>query len=559
MRGRLLLAALLTLAAAPPSAPTGPVFARRHMAATANPLASAASLSILREHGTAVDAAIAAQMVLAVVEPQASGIGGGAIMLSWDQATRSITSFDGLASAPASVPERLDLSSEAVDAIKRSGLSVGVPGVLRMLAMAHARTGRAGWPRLTRDAITLAERGFALPPYLYRVLTLFPGLAKVPAFAKIYFDEAGHPLAAGTLVHNRELAALLRVIAREGPEAFYQAPIADAVVKAVGAAAIPGRMTSSDLADYRAVERAPLCDSAFGHRICTAAPPSAGGVALLQQLRLLDRLGISRTSPGSVEAVHLFLEAGRLSLADRRAWVGDPDRVEVPTAGLLEQVYIDQRAALIDPVHAMPRVPAGLPSSRHAIAPEAEPLALPATSHLAVVDDAGNAVSMTTTVNLDFGAWLVADGMVLNDGLTNFAALTSQDGVRVANAIAPNKRPATTIAPTIVFDAEGKPQIVLGAGGGARIIDAVAETLVGMLAWHQDILAAISQPRYGAQTGREELEIGTPAALLADRLVMMGHTVDVDRMNAAVQGITITPTGLAGWGDRHRDGVAVGN
>jgi gamma-glutamyltranspeptidase/glutathione hydrolase len=549
MRWWLAGAALLAAAAGPlPGDGTEPAMARHHMAATANRLASDAAVSVLRDHGSAVDAAIAAQMVLGVVEPQASGLGGGGIMLSWTQANRTLTSFEGLSASPA----------ELSGATTRGGASVGVPGVLRMLALAHDRAGRLDWPRLLRDAIGLAETGFPMPPYLHQVLLRQPGLAEIPGFA-LYFDPAHRPLPEGALVRNPALGEVMRRIAEVGPDAFYTGPIADRLVQAVGAAIPPGRISRQDLASYQARERPPLCGSALGHLICTAPPPSSGGMALLQQLRLLDRLGIDTTQPGSVAAVHLFLEAGRLSLADRKAWVGDPDQVAVPTGGLLAQAYIDQRAELVDPRHAMQLVTAGLPAPLLSAAPVGEAIALPHTSHLAIVDDDGDAVSFTTTVNLDFGAWIVADGVVLNDGLSNFAVPTKQGSERPANAIAPRKRPATTISPTIVFDSKRQPEIVLGAGGGARIIDSVAETLIGMLAWHQDIRRAISQPRYGAQNGRQELEAGTQVTLLAADLRAMGHAVEIDAMNAAVQGIVVTPQGLAGWGDRHRDGVAVGD
>jgi gamma-glutamyltranspeptidase/glutathione hydrolase len=544
------------------AADNGPATARLHMAATANPLATQAALSVLRDGGSAVDAAIAGQMMLAVVEPQSSGLGGGSLVLVWDATTKKLSYFDGLASAPAAMPADWahGTNGERIDphVLDRTGRVVGVPGTLRTLASLHDRWGRLAWARLFRDAIAAAENGFAMPRYLHSVLMERPELAADLAFSE-YFDAAHAPLPIGTVLRNPALARTLRIVAQDGVAAFYTGPLGKDIVAAVASGAYPGTLRPPDLAAYQPRERDPVCIAAFDRRICSAAPPASGGVALLQQLAILDRLHIGDAPPGSVAAAHLFIEAARVSEADRRSFLGDPDYVLVPTTGLLDPFYLDHRARLISPDHAMQRVSPGNPPVRHAILPPSDPVAMPATTHLAIVDDSGDVVSFTTTINLNFGSDIVADGMVLNDAMTNFAEQPLVDGVRVANAAWPGKRPITTMAPTIVFTQDGLPDLVVGAGGGARIIDSVAEVIVGMLAWHQDVRTAIEQPRIGGQNRAQELERDTPAAGLADALRAMGHTPKVATMNAAVQAIAIGPDGLQGWADPRRDGVAAGD
>ncbi len=555
--------AILILLPLPAVAQDGPVTARHHMVATANPLASAAALGVLRAGGSAVDAAVAAQMALGVVEPQSSGLGGGSLLLVWDAAAHKLSYYEGLASAPADVPENWTHAPDG-DLIParvrdRTGRVVGVPGTLPTLGMLHARYGKLPWARLFDAAIGLAGQGFALPPYLHRVLKERPELAHVADIGGLYFGADGQPLAVGTMLRNPALADTLRRVAAEGPDTLSVDPFARDIAAAVASGPFPGRITQADLAGYQPKERTPVCAVAFGHRICSAAPPSAGGIALLQLLVIADDAGIAAAVPGSVEAAHLFLEAARLSEADRRAYIGDPDQVHVPVVALLDPGYLRDRAQLISRDRAMEAVHPGVLPGEHGERPVSDPGTQPATTDIAIVDDAGDAVSFTTTINLNFGADRMVDGFVLNDALTNFAAVPVVDGVRMPNAIAPGKRPITTMAPTIVFGRDGRPELVVGAGGGARIIDSVAETIIGVLAWGQDVRTAIVQPRVGGENRAQELERGTAAADLAAPLRAMGHAVKVVEMNAGVQGIEIGPDGLRGWADPRRDGVAVGD
>jgi gamma-glutamyltranspeptidase/glutathione hydrolase len=565
VRAILRAAALIALMfGCPPAAMAAnpPATAQHHMAATANPLATRAALSVLRDGGSAIDAAIAGQMVLAVVEPQSSGLGGGSLLMVWDAKTSELAYFEGLASAPAAMAQDYAHGPDGkpLDAkqLERSGRVVAVPGTPATLAMVHARYGRLPWSRLFRDAIALADDGFPMPRYLQDTLRQRSELARKPDFAR-YFDASGTPLPVGTTLANPPLAATLRKVAEEGAEALYHGPIAEDIVRAAGRGAMPGTLSATDLAEYRPHQRAPVCLVAFDHRICSAAPPVSGGIALLQQLAIAQRLRIADQRQGSAEAAHLFIEAARLAEADRRVFVGDPDQVDVPVAGLLDPAYLDQRAGGIDPAHALARAWPGSPPLKHAALPASDPLTMPATTHLAIVDDDGDAVSFTTTINLNFGADIVVDGIVLNDALTNFATNPVIDGKTAANAAAPGKRPITTMAPTIVFDHDGRIVLVVGAGGGARIIDSVAETILGIMAWGENVRDAMEQPRIGGENRAQELERDTPAAGLADALRGMGHEIKITPMNAGVQAIAITPQGLQGWGDPHRDGVALGD
>lgn len=560
-----LLVAVLLLVAPASFAAEPPLRAQRQMVVSAHPLASEAGLAMLRAGGSAADAAVAVQMVLSVVEPHASGLGGGALALHWDAATRSLTHLEGLSAAPAAATATLvrdtDGSALGTATVARSGRSVGVPGAVALVADLHARHGRLPWATLMAPAIAAAEQGFPVPPYLHQVLRQRAGdLARRPDLRALYLDAEGQPLAAGATLRNPAQAEALRMIGALGARALQDGPLAATVLAAASAPPVPTLLTAADLAGYRVRERAPVCAAAFGRRICGAAPPSSGGVAVLQMLAMLERLGIAREAPDGAAAAHLFLEASRLAAADRRRWVGDPDFVQVPLEGLLDPGYVATRAALVAGGRAMSEATAGDPPRRHgALPPTAVPIAEAATSHVSIVDGAGNAIAFTTTNNLNFGADLLAAGFSLNNAMTNFTANPGTAAAPAQNRMQGGKRPATTMAPTIVFGADGTPEIVVGAGGGARIIDSVAMALVEMLAWNRTPGEAVARPRIGAQAVAVEIERNSAAAPLAEALRAMGHEPRLVDISTGLQILRRDARGLEGAADPRRDGAARGD
>ena len=546
--------------------------ASRHMAAAANPLASAAGREILRQGGSALDAAIAIQMVLNLVEPQSSGIGGGAFLVHYDATTRKVTTYDGRETAPAGVDPRWFLGADGKPlpfaAASVGGHAVGVPGLLRMLEMAHRDHGRLPWARNFEPAIAMARDGFAVSPRLHALVSATPQLREFDATRRYFHDAEGRPLAVGARLANPAFAETLRIVANGGADAFHAGPIARDIVAAIaGTGARGGLMTLEDLAGYRPSRREAVCTSYRARRVCGMGPPSSGGIAVAQALGMLERFDLAALAPGSAEAVHLLSEATRLAFADRNRFVGDPGHVPVPVAGLLEPGYLAERARAIDPARRMPQDLPGNP--RHArlelfpAHPADTAAEIPATSHVSVVDAAGNAVSMTTTIENAFGARVMVRGFLLNNQLTDFA-FDPMDGDRqVANAVAGGKRPRSSMSPTIVLDAEDRPVLVLGSPGGARIIPYVIQTLVAHLDWGLDIQEAISLPRHATLGGAVEIERGSSLSAAAEALRARGHAVAENELVSGLQGIAIGrgPGGLvlAGGADPRREGEAHGD
>jgi len=542
--------------------------AQKFMVAAANPLATDAGYQMLKQGGSAVDAAIATQLVLTLVEPQSSGIGGGAFMLHWDG--KKVRSFDGRETAPAAATETLFQDANGKPLPRAEGVvggrSVGAPGVLRMLEMAHKEYGKLAWPKLFAPAIKLAEEGFAVSPRLNALLTGERYLQRDPVAAAYFFDKDKKPWPVGHVLKNPALAKTLREIAAEGADAFYRGHIArDIAAKVQGHPTNPGGLTAADIGGYKAKERAPLCADYRAYTVCGMPPPSSGGVAIAQILGILENSKIGDYAPVNgvitADAIHLMSEAERLAYADRNRYVADTDFVPLPgkgASGLLDKSYLRQRATLIGD-KSMGRARAGVPSEVKVAWGDDTALDKPSTSHLVVVDGNGNAISMTTSVEDAFGSRQMVDGFLLNNQLTDFSWDSVDENGPIANRVQPGKRPRSSMAPTLVFDKQTR-QLVLAAGspGGSTIINYVAKVLVGTLDWKLNVQQAISLPNFGSRNGPTEVEAGKVPAEVVDQLKARGHEVRQVELNSGLQGLQRTPDGWFGGADPRREGIVRG-
>jgi gamma-glutamyltranspeptidase/glutathione hydrolase len=546
-------------ATAPAAKPVA--FGRHWMAVTANPLATEAAAEILRAGGSAVDAAIAAQFVLGLVEPQSSGIGGGGFMLAYDARRRRLRAYDGRETAPAAAdPGRfLDASGAPLPFHEAavSGASVGVPGLLAMLGKAHARHGRLPWPRLTEPARKLAEAGFPLSPRLHKLLSEDRYLRDDRQARALYFTPGGEALPVGAVLKNPAYAAVLRELATGGPQTFYSASIAGDIAAAV--AAHPrraGELSAADMRAYRALEREPVCGLRGGRRICGMPPPSSGGIAVLQILALLDPFPEAcRGLP--VAKVHRFSEAGRLAFADRGRYLADPAFTEVPQRQLLDPAYLRGRAAAIRPDSSMgrarPGALPGMPERGGGAAAEQ-----PATSHLSIVDARGDAVSLTSSIEDAFGSRIMVRGFLLNNQLTDFDFIPVQEDRPAANRVEPGKRPLSSMSPTMVFDRNGRLEMVVGSPGGGRIINYVARVLIDVLDCGTALDESLAGPHYGSRNGPIELERGTAIELMKPALEELGHDVRLVDMTSGLHAIRRLRGGWSGAADPRREGTARG-
>jgi len=531
------------------------------IAATANPLATQAALRMLAQGGSAVDAAVAAQMVLGLVEPQSSGLGGGTLALHWEAATGTLSSIDGLAAAPARTTAGLNIDTDgtplASELTRRGGRSVGVPGTLALFEQLHARHGKLPWAVLFQPAIALAEQGFAMPRYLHEVLSAAPRTDVGDAMRALYFGADGRVLPAGATLRNPAYAQTLRAIAERGPRGWLVAGAAQRLAQAAQQGPKPGFIAEADVLAYRPEAREPLCRTALRHRVCVAGPASFGGVVVLQMLNIVEQASAAGAMNFDDPAfVHRYAEAGRLAQADRQRYLGDPAYVHVPLQQMLEPLYLQFRAQRIDPQHAMPEAPAGA-FAQHAaaLAPDTHEFA-DATSQMAIVDAQGNALSVTTTINLNFGSWLMVDGYVLNNAMTNFSNAPPPGQAR-ANQMAPGKRPITSMSPTIVFDERQVPVVVGGSAGGGQIVDYISASLIELLANGRTPEQALARGHVStAISGTVQLEKGTPAAEQTDALRAKGHTVTVTEMKSGLAFVKREGNAWTGAADPRRDGSA---
>lgn len=578
----------------PPEPPSGYTakaiaYADRDMVSAANPLAVQAGAAILARGGSAIDAAIATQMVLNLVEPQSSGIGGGAFLLHFDKGGNKVLAYDGRETAPRNAKPDLFLDGAgkplgflaAVD----GGRSVGTPGLLRMLEAAHKAHGKLPWKDLFEPAIQLSEEGFAISPRMS--VSIAGSAARIKAQgepgASYFLNADGSAKAAGTLLKNPEFAATLKAIAVGGADAFYRGAIAQDIVNKVNQHPTnPGTLSLQDLSGYTHKVREPVCGVyRVQYRICGMPAPSSGGLAVLQTLGILQNFNLAGLGPNTLDSVHLISEAYRLAYADRALYVADPDFVNVPQAGMINADYLKSRASLISMQTTIGTPVAGTPPDMVQPRGADTSLNLPSTSHLSIVDGAGNAVSMTTTIENGFGSLQMVRGFLLNNQLTDFSfTATDAAGKPIANRVEPGKRPRSSMAPTLVFNAgTGDLEAAIGSPGGSAIIQYTAKSLIGMIDWKLNVQQAINLPNFGAQTNATtSLEKGSliDTAAIRDGLKARGHTVaQTDSFTSGLHGVVFNgwrddgSAGLlarnpgagtyAGGADPRREGIALGN
>ena len=544
------------------------VIGQTHMIAAAHPLASQAGLDILRAGGSAVDAAIAVQLVLSLVEPQSSGVGGGGFLMTYDAATGVVRAIDGRESAPAMQTQDFLLDADGkpvpISEAIQGGRVVGVPGAFRMLERAHQLHGKLPWADLFAPAIRLAEDGFAVTPRLSEMIGWAQRfLVNFPAAAQIYLTPDGAPLAVGTILKAPAYAALLRTVAAGGADAYYTGTPAKRVVAAVRTSPVnPGPLTLQDMAQYRAIDRDPVCGRYRAYRICSMGPPSSAATTMLAALGMLERFDLAALGPNSPASIHLIAEALAIAFADREVYLADDAFIDVPVAGLIDADYLATRSALIDPAGASPIPDAGTPPDLKQAAQGRDPgHALPSTSHWVVVDSAGNTVTATGTVQAPFGAFLLVDGYLLNNELTDFAANPLDDGKPVANRLEPGKRPRSSMAPTLVFDPDGQLIMALGSAGGSGIIGHVTKTIIAALDWNMDMQQAIHFPNFFRSARGLSIEQGSALEGMKDALEAMGHQVAPRQMTSGLHGIAVDRSGpaprLIGGADPRREGVVL--
>lgn len=540
------------------------VLGRKWMIAAANPHAVAAGERILADGGSAADAMVAVQAVLGLVEPQSSGLGGGAFLVWYDAKSGEVTTLDGRETAPLAAGPKLFLDDvgqplKFFDAVV-GGRSVGVPGTPALLQTAHAKWGRKEWAGLYGDAIHLADTGFPVSARLAQLVKADAERLSSDPVARDYFLPGGSPLKEGQILKNPEYGETLRALAGQGTGQFYSGRIArDIVTKVRDAQGNPGLLSEVDLSLYQVREREAVCARYRGYDVCGMGPPSSGGLSVGQILGMLESYDLAALGPDSAQAWRLIGDASRLAFADRGRYIADSDFVPVPVKGLLDAKYLAARGALLGGETALSEVAPGVPEFDHALRfADDDAIEFPSTSHISIVDMAGNALSMTTTIENAFGSRLMVRGFLLNNELTDFSFRSHRDGVPVANRVVPGKRPRSSMAPTIVFR-DGKPVLVVGSPGGSRIIGYVAKTIIAYLDWGMDVQSAVSLPHLINRFGQYEIEEATAAERLRIPLGEMGFEVAIKGLNSGLHAIGISADGgLAGGADPRREGVALG-
>ena len=542
-----------------------PVVSKNWMLSVANPYAAKAGAEILSKGGSAADAMVAVQTVLGLVEPQSSGLGGGAFLLWFDAESGQIVTLDARETASRHVTSKL-FQDEAGEPLKFydavvGGRSVGVPGIPALMLEAHQRWGKLEWPTLFKDGIGLAGSGFAVSPRLSMLIARDKKWLSRFAATANYFFPKGEPLEAGQILKNQGYANTLASIAFDKGHSFYKGEIAQDIVSTVHAASgNPGKLDHLDLEGYQVKERPAVCLDYRGYNVCGMGPPSSGGLTVGQILGILEHYDLPRMGYKSAEAWRLIGDASRLAFADRGRFMADSDHVHVPVYGLLDAKYLRARSLLLNRVGALDEVMPGNPPFVNALSfADDQSEEFPSTSHISIVDQYGNALSMTTSIENVFGSRLMTEGgFLLNNQMTDFSFRSHKNGVPVANRVGPGKRPRSSMAPTILLK-EGRPTLVIGSPGGSRIISYVAQAIIAHVDWGMDAQQAVSMPHFVNRSGSFELEQGTYAETFADELKAIGFKVKVRSLNSSLHAIVVKDSGLAGGADPRREGVVIGN
>ncbi|MCE2570069.1 gamma-glutamyltransferase [Motilimonas eburnea] len=543
------------------------LLAKQHLVVTANPYASKAAFAILKQGGSAIDAMITAQLVLGLVEPQSSGIGGGAFLLYFDNKNQALLSFDGRETAPAAASENLFLTAKQspmgfFDAVV-GGRSVGVPGVIALMWQSHQQYGKLPWKTLFTPAIELAQQGFIVSPRLAQLVTLDQNkLGQQPSTRDYFFDLKGEPIKAGATLQNLAYADSLSIIAKLGKKGFYQGRLAKAMVNAVQQHPTnPGLLSLEDLGNYQVKTRPNIClPYQQIYQVCGMGLPSSGALTVNQILALTEQAGLSQLTADNPQAWRLIGDASRLAFADRARYMADPDFTPDYSHALLDKTYLSKRAKLLGRNIALSDVQAGelslAPDTVTQLASQTSE-ALPSTTHLAIHDRDGNIVSMTSSIENAFGARLMVGGFLLNNQLTDFSFQSHYQGQVIANRVMANKRPRSSMSPTLVFK-HNKPYMALGSPGGSRIINYVSQVLIAHLTWQVPLQQAIEMPHLVNQSGVYLLEQDTPATQWQSALEKLGYKTQVKPLNSGLHGFVITEHGLESGVDPRREGLAVG-
>ena len=539
-----------------------PVTARSWMVVAANPLASEAGARVLREGGSAADAMVAVQAVLGLVEPQSSGLGGGAFLVWYDAASGEVTTLDGRETAPAAATGDMFIGPDGeklkfFDAVV-GGLSVGVPGTPKLMEEAHSRWGKLPFEGLFTEAIDHARNGFKVSPRM--AASIEGGAERLARFETTasYFLPGGEPLAEGATLTNEAYAASLETLASEGTAPFYTGALAEEIVRAVqGAEGNPGRLAMEDLAGYEVIERPAVCAPFMGAEVCGMGPPSSGALTVGQILMMVEAVTGGDLDPADPATWHIVGDASRLAFADRGRYMADSDFVPMPTEGLVDPAYVQDRASQIGGKALEEVAPGDPPQKKAMLWADDQSLELPSTSHISIVDADGNALSMTTTIENGFGSRVMANGYLLNNELTDFSFAPEADGVPVANRVEPGKRPRSSMSPTIVMR-DGRPVFVVGSPGGSRIIGYVSQAILAHMAMGLDPQQAVSMPHLVNRFGTYDLEEGTAAVELERALQELGFETNVRNLNSGLHAIAIDGDTLIGGADPRREGVAIG-